>query len=50
MLSLALLCTDGSDVAQRALAAGLAVIQPTDRRRRRPRDETQRIEGGSSSA
>lgn len=31
MPSLALLCTDGSDVAQRALAAGLAVIQPTDR-------------------
>jgi nucleotide-binding universal stress UspA family protein len=31
MASLALLCTDGSDLAQRAISAGLSVLQPTDR-------------------
>jgi len=31
MASLALLCTDGSELAQRAISAGLSVLQPTDR-------------------
>lgn len=31
MASLALLCTDGSDLAQRALVAGMRVLSPTDR-------------------
>lgn len=31
MASLALLCTDGSELAHHALAAGLGVIRPTDR-------------------
>ncbi len=31
MASLALLCTDGSDLAHHALAAGLRVTRPTDR-------------------